>query len=81
MSFNPRKIWQCAAMAVSLSMFAGAKPSAGPRPGGDPDDRDPQVRRVLLIRLELRAQLTRARPACCEADRSGTSHHLHSSER
>jgi hypothetical protein len=52
MSFNSRKIWHCAAIAITLSMFAGARPSAGPRPGGDRDDRDPQVRRVLLISID-----------------------------
>ena len=51
MSFNVRKICQCAAIAVTLSMFAGAQPSAAPRPG-DPDDRDSQVRRVLLISID-----------------------------
>ncbi len=52
MSFNSQKIWHYAAIAVALSMFAGAQPSAGPRPGGDPDDRDSQVRHVLLISID-----------------------------
>src|ERR1700681_1135175 len=52
MSFNSRKIWQCAAIAAGLSMFASAQPSAGPRPGGDPDDLEPQVRHVLLISID-----------------------------
>jgi hypothetical protein len=52
MLLNPRKICQGAAIAVTLSMFAGAQPSAGPRPGGDPDDREAQVRHVLLISID-----------------------------
>ena len=55
MSFKPGKIVWCVALAVALSMSAGARPFAAPRPNGDGqdrDDHDSRIRHVLLISID-----------------------------
>jgi hypothetical protein len=53
MAWNLRKFGQCAAIAVTLAMVAGARPSANRRDGGRRrDDDDSRIRHVLLISID-----------------------------
>lgn len=52
MSLNSFRVAKYAATAVVLALVTGARPSAGPRAGGDPDDRESQVRHVLLLSID-----------------------------
>ena len=52
MSFKQLRVGPCVAMAVTVLIFAGARPSASPRAGGDRDDPESQVRHVLLISID-----------------------------
>jgi hypothetical protein len=52
MSFKLHKIVCCAAIAVALSMSAGARPFAAPRSGQARDDHESRIRHVLLISID-----------------------------
>jgi hypothetical protein len=52
MSFNLQQIGQCVAVAAVLSIGGAARPSAGPRPDGDRQDREGRIRHVLLISID-----------------------------
>src|SRR5579864_5875715 len=53
MAWNLRKFGQGAAIAVTLAMVAGARPSADRRDGGRRrDDDDTRIRHVLLISID-----------------------------
>ncbi len=52
MSLRLHKIAWCTVVAVALTMSAGARPFAAPRPGQDRGDRESRIRHVLLISID-----------------------------
>jgi hypothetical protein len=52
MSFKLHRVVWCAAIAVALSMSAGARPFAAPRADQDRDEHESRIRHVLLISID-----------------------------